>query len=161
MLTLDWNIFWIVVNIIILFILLRIFLFKPINNIMEKREALITNEINEAETKNKQAEELKVQYEDSLKNAKDESLQIVNSAKERAQVQYDQIVEKANEDAANIVQQANKAAQADRDQMMREAHAELADLALAAASKVLGSSVESDANRKMLDDFLSEEGQYR
>jgi F-type H+-transporting ATPase subunit b len=157
-LTLDWNIFWIVVNIIILFILLRIFLFKPINNIMEKREALITNEINEAETKNKQAEELKVQYEDSLKNAKDESLQIVNSAKERAQVQYDQIVEKANEDAANIVQQANKAAQADRDQMMREAHAELADLALAAASKVLGSSVESDANRKMLDDFLSEEG---
>lgn len=158
MLTLDWNIFWIVVNIIILFILLRIFLFKPINNIMEKREALITNEINEAETKNKQAEELKVQYEDSLKNAKDESLQIVNSAKERAQVQYDQIVEKANEDAANIVQQANKAAQADRDQMMREAHAELADLALAAASKVLGSSVESDANRKMLDDFLSEEG---
>ena len=42
--------------------------------------------------------------------------------------------------------------------MMRGAQSELAEVALAAASKILGSSVDADANRAMLDQFLSEEG---
>lgn len=158
MLTLNMSAFWIVFNIIILFILLRIFLFKPVMGIIEKRQKLIQGQLDDAENKNKEADELKNRYEESLKSAKEESFQIVNDAKERAQVQYAHIIEKANDDAAQIVQQANKAAEADREQMMRSAQAELAEVALAAASKVLGSSVDENANRNMLDEFLAEKG---
>ncbi len=157
MLTLNWGIFWIVFNIILLFILLRIFLFKPLQKLAEKRTALIEGQIEEADRKNKEASELKDQYEASLKGAKEESAQIVSSAKERAQVQYDSIIEKANEDAAHIVEQANKAAESDREQIMRDAQNEIANIALAAASKVLGSTVDSGANKKLLDDFLAGE----
>ena len=157
MLTLNWNIFWIVFNIILLFILLRVFLFKPLNKLAEKRSALIEGQIEEADAKNKQATELRDQYESSLKGAKEESAQIVASAKDRAQVQYNSIIEKANEDAAHIIEQANKAAESDREQILREAKAELAGIALSAASKVLGSAVDGSANKKMLDDFLSGE----
>ena len=55
MLTLNWGIFWIVFNIIVLFILLRIFLFKPLNKLAAKRTALIEGQIEEADTKNKEA----------------------------------------------------------------------------------------------------------
>lgn len=158
MLTLNWNIFWIVFNILVLLILLRIFLFKPLKKITDQRTELIQNQIDSAETKNKEASELKDKYEESLRNAKEESAEIVNSAKNRAQIQYDNIIDKANQDAANIVQQANKATEAEREQMMREAQAELADLALTAASKVLGNAVDDKANKKMLDEFLAEEG---
>lgn len=158
MLTLNWNIFWVIFNIIILFILLRIFLYKPLQNIMQKRTELIQNEINSAETKNKEASALKEQYESSMKNAKAESDEIVGQAKERAKVQYDQIVGSANEEAAQIVSQAHKTAESDRDQMMRDAQSELADVALAAAAKLIGKNIDDEANRKMLDDFLSEEG---
>lgn len=157
MVTLNWGIFWIVFNVIVLFVLLRIFLFKPLQKLADKRTALIQGQIEEADAKNKEATELKSQYEASLKGAKEESLQIVNSAKERAQIQYDSIIEKANEDAAHIVQQANKAAESDREQIMREAQNEIAGLALAAASKVLGSTVDESANKKLLDDFLAGE----
>jgi F-type H+-transporting ATPase subunit b len=157
-LTLNWNIFWVIFNIIILFILLRIFLYKPLQNIMQKRTELIQNEINSAETKNKEASALKEQYESSMKNAKAESDEIVGQAKERAKVQYDQIVGSANEEAAQIVSQAHKTAESDRDQMMRDAQSELADVALAAAAKLIGKNIDDEANRKMLDDFLSEEG---
>lgn len=157
MLTLNWQIFWIVFNIIVLFILLRIFLFKPLQKLAEKRTVLIEGQIEEADAKNKAATELKNQYEASLKGAKDESAQIVSKAKERAQVQYDSIIEKANEDAAHIVEQANKTAVSDREQIMREAQSEIAGIALAAASKVLGSTVDGSANKKLLDDFLSGE----
>lgn len=157
MLTLNWNIFWIVFNIIVLFILLRIFLFKPLNNLAEKRRQLIEGQIEEADTKNKEATELKDRYEASLKGAKEESAQIISSAKERAQVQYNSIIDKANEDAAHIVEQANKAAESDREQILREAKAEIAEMALAAASKVIGSTVDSSSNKKLLDDFLAGE----
>ena len=158
MLTLNWNIFWVVFNIILLFILLRIFLYKPLQNIMQKRTELIQNQISSAETKNKEATALKEQYESSMKNAKAESDEIVGQAKERAKVQYDQIVGSANEEAAQIVSQAHKTAESDRDQMMRDAQSELADVALAAAAKLIGKNIDDEANRKMLDDFLSEEG---
>ncbi|MGN1349506.1 MAG: F0F1 ATP synthase subunit B [Anaerovoracaceae bacterium] len=157
MLTLNWNIFWIVFNIIVLFILLRIFLFKPLNNLAEKRRQLIEGQIEEADTKNKEATELKDRYEASLKGAKEESAQIISSAKERAQVQYNSIIDKANEDAAHIVEQANKAAESDREQILREAKAEIAEMALAAASKVIGSTVDGSSNKKLLDDFLAGE----
>jgi len=157
-LTLNMNIFWVVFNIIILFILLRIFLYKPLQNIMQKRTELIQNEISSAETKNKEASALKEQYESSMKNAKAESDEIVGQAKERAKVQYDQIVGSASEEAAQIVSQAHKTAESDRDQMMRDAQSELAEVALAAAAKLIGKNIDDEANRKMLDDFLSEEG---
>ncbi len=158
MLTLNMNIFWVVFNIIILFILLRIFLYKPLQNIMQKRTELIQNQISSAETKNKEASALKEQYESSMKNAKAESDEIVGQAKERAKVQYDQIVGSASEEAAQIVSQAHKTAESDRDQMMRDAQSELAEVALAAAAKLIGKNIDDEANRKMLDDFLSEEG---
>lgn len=157
MLTLNWNVFWIVFNIIVLFILLRIFLFKPLNKLAEKRTALIEGQIEDADAKNKEATALKEQYEASLRGAKEESAQIVSTAKERAQVQYNSIIEKANEDAAHIVEQANRAAESDREQIMREAHNEIAGIALAAASKVLGSTVDGNSNKKLLDDFLAGE----
>ena len=158
MLKLDWSVFWIVFNIIILFILLRIFLFKPVLGIIEKRQNMIQGQLDDAASKNKEADVMKSRYEESLKSAKEESFQIVSDAKERAKVQYEHIIDKANEDAAQIVQQAGRTAEAEREQMMRAAQAELAEVALAAASKVLGSSVDAKANKNMLDQFLSEEG---
>lgn len=51
MIKLDWNIFWIIFNILVLFFLLRIFLFKPLNNIAAKRTELVQSEITSAEEK--------------------------------------------------------------------------------------------------------------
>jgi F-type H+-transporting ATPase subunit b len=160
-LTLNWNVFWIVFNLIVLYFLLKIFLFGPIKNIMDKRTNLIQGEIDSAEAKNKEAGELRDKYESSLSNAKEESARIVNSAKDRAKVQYDQIVDKANGDAKQIMEQAHKTAELDRDQMMRSAQSELADVAMAAAVKLIGESVNDESNRAMLDKYLAGEGTDR
>ena len=53
MLTLDWGIIWTVVNILILFVLLRIFLFKPVMGMIENRQAMIRNQLDDAENKNR------------------------------------------------------------------------------------------------------------
>ena len=161
MIVINWNIIWTVVNLIILFILLKIFLFKPVLGMLEKRRQTIESSLNEADQKNTAAGELKAKYEDSLKSARQESIQIVSDSKDRAQVQYNQIIDKANVDATQIVHQANAAAVADRESVMKEAQGEIANLALAAASKLLGSNVDAKANKDMLDAFLSEAGSVR
>ena len=49
MLNLDWNIVWTIVNLLILFLLLKRFLFKPITQMMESRAAEIENNLKDAE----------------------------------------------------------------------------------------------------------------
>lgn len=161
MIVINENIIWTVVNLIILFILMKIFLFKPVLGMMEKRRQTIQDSLDNADQKNTEAGELKEKYEASLKDAKQESFQLVTEAKDRAQVQYNQIIDKANADAAQIVHQASTATEADRVKIMQEAQGQIADLALAAASKLLGSNVDAKANKEMLDAFLSEAGSVK
>ncbi len=158
MLTFNWGIFWTVFNLLLLFVLLKIFLFKPVLGILEERKNLIDGQFEDAANRQKEADDMKAQYEESLKNAKEESMKIISDANTKAQVQYDSMIEKANEDAALIVERAEKKAETDRELVMRGAKAELADAAIIAASKIIGSNIDSKSNREMLDQFLSEEG---
>lgn len=161
MLHIDMHIIWTVVDLLILFVLLRVFLFKPVLGMIEKRKAMIQSSLSDADKANADAAALKAQYENSLKDAKQESFQIVSEAKDRAQAQYNQIIDKANADAAQIVQQANANAEADREKIMKDAQSELAAVALAAASKLLGTTVDAKTNQAMLDAFLAEAGDGR
>ena len=62
MLNLDWNIVWTIVNILVLFLLLKHFLFKPITEMMESRTAEIENNLKDAEDQKQKASELTAQY---------------------------------------------------------------------------------------------------
>ena len=69
MLNLDWNIVWTIVNILVLFLLLKHFLFKPITEMMESRTAEIKNNLKDAEDQKQKASELTAQYEEKLQGA--------------------------------------------------------------------------------------------
>ena len=72
-----WSIFWAVFNVIVLFILLRIFLFKPINKIRDERTRTIQNDLDSARKAKDEAEELRQQYENSISDAKEQANQIM------------------------------------------------------------------------------------
>lgn len=69
MLNLNWNIIWTFVNLIILYILLRKFLFGPITAMMEKREGEIKSSLDNASAAKQEAAALKAAYTDKLKTA--------------------------------------------------------------------------------------------
>ena len=82
-----WNFIWSAVNIIILFVLLKIFLFKPINKLMDDRTQSIRNDIDSAEKAKKEAEELRQHYENSLGEAKEEAKKIIMKAHDEAEIE--------------------------------------------------------------------------
>lgn len=158
MLVLDWNIIWTIVNITILYLLLRKFLFGPISEIMEKRTRAIEYSFETAENKNKEAENLKEQYEMALRHAKVEAEEIVKEAKERANNVYDQIVKSAEDEADRVIENANKTIEVERKKTIEGIENEIIGLTIAAASKVLEQNINEDRNKQLVDDFLAEVG---
>ena len=106
MLNLDWSIIWNIVNILVLFLLLKHFLFGPITKMMESRTAEIENNLKDAEEKNRKAEALGAEYEKQLADAQAEAAKLVQEAKERGQKEYDEILKNADQDARTAAARA-------------------------------------------------------
>ena len=115
-LKLDWGIIWPIVNIVVFYLLLRKFLFGPVAAIMEKRKEMISKDLMDAKAAKEEAAQIKSEYEESLRKAKDEAGQIISDARERAKNEYQEKVKKANEEAAQIRQNAQKDIEAEEQQ---------------------------------------------
>ena len=150
-----WYIFETVANVLILFVLLRIFLFKPLNKIINERTQSIQNDIDSAKKAKSEAEELKEQYESTIGDAKEEAKNILMTAHEDAESERDAIIKKAHEDAEQKVAEADKEIESERKKVLRQAQSEIADLAIEAASKIVGANVDDEKNRRLVDEFLS------
>lgn len=158
MLKLDWNLIFNMINVLVLFLLLKRFLFGPVNKMMEKRANAVKESLDEAENKNKEASALKAEYETSLKNAQEQAVGIITEAKARAAQEHDREIQRTKEEAAKLMENAKLAIEAEREQSMQAARSEIAGIAMLAASKVLAKNVDDSTDRKIINDFLAEAG---
>ena len=85
MLRLDGIVFTII-NLIVLYLILRHFLIGPIRNIMQKRDEMLAKQFADAKAKEEQAAEMKMQYEALMHDAKEESNRILENAKQEPTV---------------------------------------------------------------------------
>lgn len=158
MLKFDLSIIWTFVNIIVLFLFLKKFLFKPVNEIIERRRNAIMGSLQDAEDRRTEAHQLKGHYEEELKVAGEQASVIVREARERAELEYNKILQDAKTEAARIMTDAEKSIELERVKAMEKAQAEIAGIALLAASKLINKNVDDNDNRQFLGDFLKEVG---
>lgn len=156
MLKFGWDFLWTIINLIIFYLLMRRFLFKPIKNTMDKRKELIEKQFKDADDVNAQAAELKKQYEKQLESADGEKQRIINEAKDSAKVEYNKIVDRAKVDADKIKNEARKAAQKELENTRRSVNEDIAALAMQAAEKVVGKSVSAQTDSEIFDEFIKE-----
>ena len=158
MLNLDWNIVWTIVNILVLFLLLKHFLFKPITEMMESRTAEIENNLKDAEGQKLKASELTAQYEEKHQGAHAEAAQIVSEARQRGQREYDAILKTAGQDAQKEQERARADMEREREEMLRGVQENVTELVLLTASKLSQKELDEESDRKLVDSFLSEAG---
>ena len=158
MLNLDWNIVWTIVNILVLFLLLKHFLFKPITEMMESRTAEIENNLKDAEDQKQKASELTAQYEEKLQGAHAEAAQIVSEARQRGQREYDAILKTAGQDAQKEQERARADMEREREEMLRGVQENVTEMVLLTASKLSQKELDEESDRKLVDSFLSEAG---
>lgn len=152
MLRIDSNILWTIINLLILYVLLRKFLFGRVHKIMDERAAQLQKIHADADADRREAEKLRKQNDDILRKA-DEELAVKEAAsREKAGAEYGRIVSDANEKSAQIIEEARKKAQAAADIMKQQAAVEIAGMVKDAAAKVAA----ADENQRLYDDFLSQ-----
>ncbi|WP_297195799.1 F0F1 ATP synthase subunit B [uncultured Flavonifractor sp.] len=148
-----------ILNLLVLFFILKKLLFGRVNAVLEQRAALVKSEIASAEATNQQAQELKAQYEDKLTDARHEAAKIVADAQNRAQRVYEGKMAEAETDAKRLRGEAERQIADQREAMLRSARNEVASLALLAAEKVAQRSMNQADDKALVDAFLSEVGE--
>lgn len=153
----NWGFVFTIVNLLVLFLLLRRFLFGPIQKIMERREELINGQITSAKEKEKKAFALKEQYEATLAGAGEEAEAILERARSRGLEEYEHILKAANTDAKRMIKDARSDIETEREKSMRQISSEIAGLAVLAAEKAVGKQ-DGAFDEEMMNAFLKEEG---
>ena len=140
MLTLNLNLLYTVVNVLILFLLLRKFLYKPVMGIIAQRQKQVDDALNAAETSKKEAAARREAYEQQAETAKQ------------------QLLAEAQKQAEAIVAEGKAAAETERQHKLREADAQTTALARAMCEKLLSRNLTEQDDSRLLDDLLEKAG---
>lgn len=151
MLRLDINLVFTIVNIVVLYICMRLFLFKPVNKILKQRQDAVQKQFDDAKEAQDKAEALKQEYEASLTNARAESDRMMEEAKKKADAEYERVLKNADEEAIKV----------EKEKSMRKMQDEIKDLVVSVASKVVGDQVSAEDSSRLYDDFIAEMGEKK
>lgn len=147
------------VNLIVLYQLMRHFLFQPIQNVLDKRKERIDSEFNQAKEDKMEANQLKDQYERLMEHAKEESVQIVERAKTKAKSEYDNKLELAKSQADKMLETAREKIETEREKMLRELKSQISYLTMSAAAKVIGRNASPKYDEGLYNQFFHEAGE--
>ena len=155
MLRVDWNLLLTIINLLLLFVLMRIFLFKPVQKIIAARQEEADRQFKEADASKQEAEDLKKQYEASLANAEEEKKQVLSEARKSADAEYKRIVSDAENAAKQVKADAIADAENQKAQILKKAEKEITDMVVDATVKVVaekkGAEVDNALYEKSLD----------
>ncbi|SFI19286.1 F-type H+-transporting ATPase subunit b [Pseudobutyrivibrio sp. OR37] len=154
-----WSILWTVVNLLILFVAFRIFFFKPIANIIAKRQEEANEVYAKATAKETEANELAAQYEQKVAEAETEKKQIIADARKSADGQYQKIVAEAKANASEIKTAAATEANREKEQIIASAKKEIADIIVDATTKVVGGQTGAEVDSSLFDEFIGKAGE--
>ena len=146
------------INTLIIFILFKVFLFKPVGKILDKRNEMAAAEIAEAKRAKESAAKTEQEYIEKLAKAKEEAADIMKQATLRAQKREEEIVNEANQKAAEIKARAEENIERDKQRAVNDIKDEISDIVIMAASKVVEKEISAKDNEAIIADFLHNVG---
>ena len=146
------------INTLIIFILFKVFLFKPVGKILDKRNEMAAAEIAEAKRAKESAAKTEQEYIEKLAKAKEEAADIMKQATLRAQKREEEIVNEANQKAAEIKARAEENIERDKQRAVNDIKDEISNIVIMAASKVVEKEISAKDNEAIIADFLQNVG---
>ena len=147
---------WTVISFALLLTVLAKVGFKPLADIIKKREDSIRGSIDEAEKVRQEAEKLLGNYKKQLAEARKESHEIIKQGKKIAENVKTEIVAKADREAKQIVENAKLEIDRERARAIEELEAKVTDLTVLMTAKVVNKMLDSKDHMQLIEDSLSE-----
>jgi len=147
---------WTIINLLVAYVILKHFVFKPIIKLLNKRREAVLNELEDAANKTASAQALLADATKRIEDSKNEASTIMSDARVQAEKQARTIVNASHTEATTIVERASEDAKRMHNAMLDQMRDEVADLAIAIASKVVGSIIDDTHQKEMSDRIMDE-----
>lgn len=145
-----------IVNIIVLFVIVRALAYKPVKKFMDARAARVEAVKTDAEQMAQQAQAKIKECDAVLADSAAAKQSVLDEAEKLAREQSERLINEANTRAKGIVDEAERKAEAEHAKMLENARDEVASLAVEVSSKLLAREITDEDNREIVKAFLSE-----
>jgi F-type H+-transporting ATPase subunit b len=145
-----------IINILVLFLLLRVILFKPVSLFLLTRSERIANELKDAETKKAEALELKAEYKRHIDTYEVEGREIIRDSQVKASQDAAEIVKDARNQAELLLADAHEKISNEKAQALAQARTEVGLLATEIAARILKREVSVGDNQAVAEEFFRE-----
>lgn len=122
---------------------------------VEEREARIAKQLAEAERANAEAARLLEEHRKALAQARAEAQEIMATAKSVAQKEREQLLARTREEQEQLLERARRDIEAEKEKAIQALRREAVELSIAAATKLVAANLDTEANRRLVLDYLA------
>jgi F-type H+-transporting ATPase subunit b len=144
-----------IVNFAVLFFALRVLLWKPLMQRLDDRRQMLKKEAADAEAVAEARASIETERQRTLEQARDEAQKIVAEAREQTSALVEQASQDARQEAAEILAEARQAAEEERNSILGEMRGQITALAIAAAQKIIGTTLDEQRQQALVESFFS------
>ncbi|MBO4338686.1 MAG: F0F1 ATP synthase subunit B [Clostridia bacterium] len=145
-----------ILNIILLFLITRFLVYKPVKKFMQERKDRIEKEKADAEQQLREANDLKEEYSSLLADADEKARQTVLDGENEAKKRSAEIIGKANDEAERIRKDAEEKAEKEKGEALESMKGEVASLAVSISEKILSREITDKDNERIVESFLKD-----
>jgi len=155
----PWTFVATICNLFLQIYLIKRFLFKPVNAMLEKRKAMADAQIQDAIKAKDEAQAMKAEYEQNMADAKNKANEILTTAQKTATIQSEEILKEAAQQAAAMKAKAEKDIAQEKRKAVNEIKDEIGGMAMDIAGKVIEREISEEDHKKLIDEFIANVGE--
>ena len=153
-----WQILISLINLFLLFLILKKFLFKPVKKVLEQRQKELDEQYAAAENAELQANEDRKAWEEKLSAADAQADAILQSATDNAKYRGDKMIAEAKERADGIIRTAQNEAELERKKAADGIKREIVEVSGVLTEKMLEREINAEDHRVLIDSFIEKIG---
>ena len=150
-----------IINFVILFALLGIFLYKPVMKMLDERSNRIREGMERAEATKEEYEHVKVEVQNQISQAREEGQAIVGQASQIGERLKEEARQEARKEAQAIVDKTRVELQEERAKVIDDLRQEFVDISILAAEKVINETLDKERHRRLIEETLEESTAFR
>lgn len=154
-----WQIIISLCNLVILFLILKHFLFKPVNKVLDDRQKAIDTDYSDAKAALENAKRTEDEWNGKIKTADEKANEIIGSAADAAKIRAEEITAEARKQADNIVMRAKSEIELEKRKSEESLKQQISEVSTAVAGKILSRELSETDQRKLIDSFIDEIGE--
>jgi len=145
---------WTIVTFLIVLFILKWKAWGPLMSALDKREKDIREALSSAEKAREEADKVAEDYDEMIRKAQSEAQKIIAESKATGERVREEIKGTAEKEARDILDKTQVQIQSEKEKAVQEIKSVVVDFSLQAASKVIEKNLESEDNRRLINDAI-------